>query len=124
MKMDDGAGGYTVPPAAGFRNRRADAGHGSGIRNLTIAGLLFALVLVIWLNEFIDVPRLFFGVAPTPVNWQEAMLETFIVLLAAGVVWRFASGVSGRRRKRSNSWSTRSFFQRFSSASLPLTAWR
>jgi len=110
MKMDDGAGGYTVPPAAGFRNRQADAGHGSGIRNLTIAGLLFALVLVIWLNEFIDMPRLFFGVAPTPVNWQEAMLETFIVLLAAGVVWRFASGVSGQTEKEKQLLEHQKFF--------------
>ena len=39
------------------------------------------LIAVIWLDEVIDLPNLLMGAELTPVNWQEALLESVFVAL-------------------------------------------
>lgn len=54
-----------------------------------IAGeaLLFVLViLVLWLDEFLDLPHLLLGAAQTPYRPQEYIIETASVLLVAVIV--------------------------------------
>ena len=41
-------------------------------------GVLF---LVLWLDEFLDLPYLLMGAEPTPVNVRESAIESFLVLL-------------------------------------------
>jgi hypothetical protein len=53
---------------------------------LIISGevILFSIVLVvIWLDEFIDLPYLFLGAPPTPYRVQEYLLETSLILVIA-----------------------------------------
>ena len=43
----------------------------------------FAILLLIalpWVDEVFDIPFLLFGAKPTPVNWQEALFESLIIL--------------------------------------------
>lgn len=42
-----------------------------------IAAFAF-MILMIWLNEFFDIPYLLLGADKTPVNWKEASFETCI----------------------------------------------
>ncbi len=49
--------------------------------------LAFTLIVVlIWLDELIDIPYLLFGAVKTTVNWEEALFETFLIALIAGVI--------------------------------------
>ncbi len=45
-----------------------------------------ALILLSWANEVLDLPRLAFG-GNTQVNWREAAMENFLVLIVWGVVY-------------------------------------
>ena len=47
------------------------------------------LAIFLWLDEVLDIPHLVFGSPPTPINWSEGMLETFFVLILAGVETTF-----------------------------------
>ena len=44
------------------------------------------IILVIWLDEFLDMPHLFFGAPPTQTNWREALLETVIISIFGIVI--------------------------------------
>ncbi len=46
------------------------------------------VILVIWLDEFIDLPRILFHAPATSPGFAEALLESFFVLLLAGIVAR------------------------------------
>lgn len=37
------------------------------------------IVVLIWLDEFIDIPYLLLGAEATPVNWRESIFETFLI---------------------------------------------
>lgn len=93
-----------APEAVGTRDNLSGAPRGSRVRRLITAGLLFFLILAIWVNEILDIPHLVFRADPTPVNWPEAVIETCFVLLAALVVSRFTSGMDREmtREKRLN----------------------
>jgi hypothetical protein len=41
------------------------------------------IIALIWPDEIADIPHVILGAEPTPVNWQEALLET---LLTAPVI--------------------------------------
>lgn len=45
-----------------------------------------AVIFVLWLDEYIDVPFRFFGALPTPARPQEFWFEAVIVLLVATAV--------------------------------------
>jgi len=48
---------------------------------LTIIYSFLILCILIWVNELVDISHLLFGVQKTPINWQEAISETFVILL-------------------------------------------
>ncbi|MGO9145251.1 MAG: hypothetical protein ACLQDF_02690 [Desulfomonilia bacterium] len=50
------------------------------------AGLFFIVTIVLWLDEFVDVPYRFLGAPKTPYRPQEYILETASVLIVAIVV--------------------------------------
>jgi PAS domain S-box-containing protein len=39
------------------------------------------LIALVWLDELIDIPKLFFDVEATPVNWLESAIETFLIAI-------------------------------------------
>jgi len=50
------------------------------------AGLFFIVTIVLWLDEFVDLPYRLLGAPPTPYRPQEYILETVSVLIVAIVV--------------------------------------
>ena len=47
---------------------------------ITYESIGFAgILLFIWFDELIDIPRLLFGAPPTPFNWKEALFESLFV---------------------------------------------
>jgi hypothetical protein len=47
----------------------------------------FALIIaIIWLDELLDLPRLLFGAAPTPVRVGEGLLESVLTVLVGAIV--------------------------------------
>ena len=66
---------------------------------LPIAGAFLLLCIFKWANEIFDIPRWLLGARPSPINWQEATLETvMIVLVGFFCVSRLI--LSARARKR------------------------
>lgn len=51
---------------------------------LETAGFLLIIALI-WLDELLDLPRLLFGVAPTPLRLGEGLMES-VMTLGVGVV--------------------------------------
>ena len=45
------------------------------------AGGVALLCIVVWLDEVLDIPHLLMGAPGTPVNWQEAIIETSLILV-------------------------------------------
>lgn len=39
------------------------------------------IILIIWLDEILDMPSLFLGAEPTPINWREALFESVIICI-------------------------------------------
>jgi len=61
---------------------------------------LFSLVLfVIWLDEFIDLPHLFFGAPSRPFRLEEFILETVSILILAVVVITVTLVIQYRARR-------------------------
>ena len=52
---------------------------------LETAGFLLIIALI-WLDELLDLPRLFFGAAPTPIRLGEGLLESAMTLLVGILV--------------------------------------
>ncbi|WP_153305818.1 hypothetical protein [Desulfogranum mediterraneum] len=44
-------------------------------------GAVGLLLAIIWANELFDLPFLILGAQPTPVNWQESVIESVLLLL-------------------------------------------
>ncbi len=44
------------------------------------------IILIIWLDEMLDMPSMFLGGEPTPVNWIEASFETVIISIFGIVI--------------------------------------
>ncbi len=55
-------------------------------RVILYEGLAFLfIILLIWLDEFLDIPHLFFGAETTPVNWRESSFESVAIAILACV---------------------------------------
>jgi len=66
---------------------------------LPIAGAFLLLCIFNWANEIFDIPHWLLGARPSPINWQEAAIETvMIVLVGFFCVSRLV--LSARARKR------------------------
>ena len=48
---------------------------------MPIAGAFLLLCILKWMNEVLDLPHWLLGAGKSPVNWQEAILETAMILL-------------------------------------------
>lgn len=48
-----------------------------------------AIILLIWLDEIMDCPHVFFGAAPTPLNWRESLFESVCILILGAVIISF-----------------------------------
>lgn len=61
---------------------------------------LFALVLfVLWIDEFIDLPHLFFGAPPKPFRLEEFLIETVSILIVAVIVIAITLVIQYRARR-------------------------
>lgn len=56
------------------------------MHRIAVFGPLLFLALVIWLDEVLDIPHMFFGMAPTPVNWVEAVTETALIIVVGTLI--------------------------------------
>jgi hypothetical protein len=63
------------------------------------AGLFFIVTIVIWLDEFVDLPYRLLGAPPTPHRPQEYILETASILIVA-IVAITITIISMRRARR------------------------
>lgn len=54
------------------------------------------VIVIIWLNEIIDVPYLFFGADITPVNWKESVFESASIIILAIIVLRYTGRLFSR----------------------------
>jgi PAS domain S-box-containing protein len=62
------------------RTRAVDASQWRRIW-LLIVGMFVLLGILVWLDEILDLPHLLLGVPRTPVNWQEAIIETILIVV-------------------------------------------
>ncbi len=63
------------------------------------AGMFVLLCILVWLNEVLDLPHLLLGAPRTPINWQEATIETVLVLaIGLFTVLRLIHDITGRKR--------------------------
>jgi hypothetical protein len=62
-------------------------------------GLFFIVTVVLWLDEYMDLPYHVLGAAPTPYRPQEYVLETVSILIVAGVVITITALTMRRARK-------------------------
>ena len=64
-----------------------------------IVFLFVLLCAVVWLNEVLDLPHLIFGIPRTHFNWQEALIETvLIVILGVIAIRRIFRDIMAQRR--------------------------
>jgi PAS domain S-box-containing protein len=52
---------------------------------LLIAGMWLLPCIVVWLNEILDAPHLLLGAPPTPINWQESIIETAVITIISAL---------------------------------------
>jgi diguanylate cyclase (GGDEF)-like protein len=52
-----------------------------------VVGGFVAVIAFSWASEIIDLPHLLLGAPSTPVNWQESLLESVMILFAAIISW-------------------------------------
>ena len=50
-----------------------------------VVGFLL-VIMVLWMDEFFDLPHKLFGAPATPINFTESIFETIIVLVLAALV--------------------------------------
>ena len=66
---------------------------------LPTAGMFVLLCILVWLNEVLDLPHLLLDAPRTPANWQEAIVETALVLtVGLFAVSRLIHDTSERKR--------------------------
>ena len=63
------------------------------------AGLFFIVLIVLWLDEFIDLPYHVLGSPPTPYRLQEYLLESASILVVAILVVAFTMVILRRIRR-------------------------
>ena len=51
---------------------------------ITVSCSFLGLCCMVWLNEIIDVPYLLLQGEKTPLNWSEAAVETFLIIIVGG----------------------------------------
>lgn len=44
------------------------------------------IILLIWFDEFLDIPYHFLGGTETPINWRESLFESIAILLLGALV--------------------------------------
>lgn len=72
----------------------------TSVASVLITALAFAAVaVVVFLDELLDLPHLFFGTPPTPFNWPEAGVEVVLVVLIAALSVYLLNRSERRRRK-------------------------
>lgn len=67
------------------------------IINYEIIGWLF-VILLIWLDEFLDIPHYLFGANSTPINWIECIFESFIISLIWIIIVCFTNNLLNKLR--------------------------
>jgi len=66
---------------------------------LSTVGTFVLLCILVWLNEVLDIPHLLLGAPRTPINWQEAIIETVLVLTVGLLaVFRLIHDITERKR--------------------------
>jgi hypothetical protein len=61
--------------------------------------IFFAVVIaVIWLDELLDLPHWIVGAAITPVNWQEAIMESVMITIVASLVIAFTGNLFAKMK--------------------------
>jgi PAS domain S-box-containing protein len=72
--------------------------YGSGLL-VTIASMFVLLCILVWLDEILDFPHILLRAPRTPINWQEALIEMFLVaILGFFVVTKIINYITERRR--------------------------
>lgn len=59
-----------------------------GIKYYTLLGF-FLVVLILWLNELCDLPHHLLKAPVTPINWQESIIESIIIILLSALILRY-----------------------------------
>lgn len=68
-------------------------------RMLTYEIIAFALIiLTIWSNEIIDIPAMFFGAEVSPLNWQESIFESTLIIIIAVFIINFTRKIFQRMK--------------------------
>jgi len=51
------------------------------------------VIILLWIDEFLDIPYYLLGAGKTPINWVECIFETVLVLILCAFItflsWRF-----------------------------------
>jgi len=62
------------------------------------AAAFLGIILFTWLDELLDLPRIFFGAEATPVNWRESLLESVVVAIVGAVILHFTHRIFERMK--------------------------
>lgn len=66
---------------------------------LVYEAISFAIIIIIlWIDEIFDFPAILLNAPPTPVNWQESLFESGLIVLLGGIIIRFTSKILKRMR--------------------------
>ena len=57
-----------------------------------------AIIAIIWFDEIFDFPAIFLKAPPTPVNWQESLFESGIILILGLIILHFTSRIMQRMK--------------------------
>jgi len=57
-----------------------------------------SIILLVWLDEVIDIPALFLGAVPTPINWRESLFESVFIVLFGAVIIHFTHNLLKRMK--------------------------
>lgn len=49
------------------------------------------IILIIWFDEFLDLPSLLMGASKTPINWRESFFESVIIFILGVIVIHITS---------------------------------
>ncbi|MBU1244063.1 hypothetical protein KKD52_06805 [Myxococcota bacterium] len=57
-----------------------------------------SIILLVWLDEVMDIPALFLGAVPTPINWRESLFESVFIVLIGAVIIHFTHSLLKRMK--------------------------
>jgi protein-S-isoprenylcysteine O-methyltransferase Ste14 len=73
------------------------------LRQIVVAAFAFLTVaVVLFLDELLDLPHLFFGTPATPFNWTEVVVECILVAFIGWLCIHLLSFSESRRRQVKN----------------------